>query len=154
MSPIRAKIPLNYRLFLFTVILVAWLSGIGTYILQEWVRVDTELGLSNHPQQYNIRRIHGVSAFLMMIIYGYMLASHVPASWKQNRQRISGIILLSAQFILIASGYFIYYFAKIDDWVTSYIKNTHLIVGILFPTMLIAHIIGAALTKPKSRKKG
>ena len=153
MPIVRAKIPLSYRLLLFIGLLITWLSGLGTYIFQEWVRVDTEFGPSYHPQQKNIRRVHGASAFFMMIVYGYLLASHIPAGWKQNRLRKSGLFLIIAQFIMIASGYFIYYFAKEEDRITDFIKDTHLIVGIMFPTMLIIHIICAIYSKPRPKKK-
>lgn len=152
MSPVKAKIPLNYRLVLFIVLLISWLSGLGTYIFQEWVRVDTEFGLSYHPQQKNIRRIHGASAFFMMIIYGYLLASHIPAGWKQKRLRKSGLVLIAAQFMMILTGYFIYYFAKEDDLATELIKTTHLIVGVLFPTMILVHIFSVIYAKARKSK--
>lgn len=145
MNKIRAKIPLNYRLFIFFLILIAWLSGIGLYIFQEWIRVDS---FSYHPFQKYIRRVHGAAAFLMMITYGYLLASHVPSSWKQRRLRISGLALLTSQFIMIITGYFIYYLIQENDIATDIVKATHLVVGLLFPTILIIHILTAIHSKP------
>jgi len=136
---------------LFIGIFIAWVSGIGTYIFQEWVRVETIFGASYHPQGKNLRNIHGASAFFVMIVYGYLLASHIPAGWKQNRLRKSGLFLIGAQFLMIVTGYFIYYLAKEDDLVTEYIKLTHLIVGVMFPTMLIIHIISAIYFKARAR---
>jgi len=151
MARVGAKIPYQYRIILFSVLLISWCTGIGVYIFQEWIRVETPIGLGLHPAQKITRNIHGAAAFAMMIIYGYILASHVPSSWRQNRQRIAGLFLIGMQFVLIISGYLVYYAA--GEELLKVVKFTHLIVGVMFPTILIIHIIGAMVTKPKRRKK-
>lgn len=138
MKPVRAKIPLPYRLTLIGVILTSWTTGITIYILQKWVRVQGEFGLTYHPSLSNFRQIHGAAAFAMMIIYGYILAAHVPSGWKQRRQRKLGLLLLALQFLLIISGYIIYYTGNENLFYLT--ATTHIITGLTFPLILIAHI--------------
>jgi hypothetical protein len=138
MKAVRAKIPLPYRLILIGALLTSWTTGITIYILQKWVRVQGEFGLTYHPFQSDSRQIHGAAAFAMMIIYGYLLASHVPYGWKQQRQRKLGLLLLGLQFLLILSGYIIYYTA--NETLQHFTATAHIITGLTFPLILIAHI--------------
>jgi len=138
MKPVRARIPLPYRLILIAVLLTSWITGITVYIFQKWIRVSGEFGATFHPLQTDARQIHGAAAFGMMIIYGYLLASHVPFGWKQQRQRKLGLLLLTLQFLLIISGYIIYYTG--NPQLLQYTATAHIIVGLTFPLILIAHI--------------
>ncbi len=149
MKPVRARIPLTYRLILIGAILTSWTTGVTVYVFQEWVRVNGEFGLTYHPVQTITRQIHGASAFAMMIIYGYLLASHVPFGWKQKRQRKLGLLLLGLQFLLIISGYTIYYSG--NKSLVHFTATAHIIVGLTFPLILISHIALALKARVRSK---
>jgi hypothetical protein len=85
----------------------------------------------------------------MMIIYGYLLASHVPHGWKQQRQRKLGLLILGLQFFLILSGYIIYYTA--NESLQQFTCTAHIITGLTFPLILIAHIALALKARSKAK---
>ena len=149
MKTVRSRIPLSYRLILIGMLLTSWITGITIYIFQKWVRVQGEFGLTYHPAQSDFRQIHGASAFAMMIIYGYLLASHVPHGWKQQRQRKLGLLILGLQFFLILSGYIIYYTA--NESLQQFTATAHIITGLTFPLILIAHIALALKARSKAK---
>jgi len=153
MKPVRAKIPLSYRLTLFAVLLTLWITGVSLYLFQKYIRVSGEFGLTYHSSQVLFRQIHGAAAFTMMIIYGYLLASHVSYGWKQKRQRKLGVTLVLVQLSIIITGYMVYYVG--NDFILHTAATTHLLLGLSFPLLLISHIylvIRSKSSKTKTKK--
>jgi len=101
------------------------------------VWVEGEFGLQKHPWQYNVLRVHGAAAFMMMIAYGFLLGSHVPSGWKQKRQRKTGLLLVFAQGFIIVSAYILYY---AGDEFRSVVSWAHASTGFVFPLLLAMHI--------------
>jgi hypothetical protein len=50
----------------------------------------------------------GAAAFIMMISYGFLLGTHVPAGLRSKRQRAVGLGLVAAQGALILTAYGLY----------------------------------------------
>jgi len=146
MARVTFRIPWSYRIWIFLFLLISWLTGIAFFVLNKWIFVEGEFGPEKHPWQYPVLRIHGAAAFLMMITYGYLLASHVPAGWKQKRQRRSGLILVCAQGFLILSAYGLYYLA--DEGFRVLVSYAHALVGVTFPLLLAVHIISGRHSRP------
>jgi hypothetical protein len=89
----------------------------------------------------------------MMIAYGYLLATHVPAGLRSRRQRALGLALVSAQGFLIVTAYGLYYISgeRFREWV-SY---AHALTGFLFPALLAWHIFsGARERKGRTASRG
>ncbi|MGJ8635013.1 MAG: hypothetical protein ACSHX7_13935 [Luteolibacter sp.] len=150
MPRVTIKIPWAYRSWLFTVLLTSWCTGIAFFILNRWITVEGDFGPEKHPWQFTILKVHGAAAFLMMIFYGYLLASHIPAGWKAKRQRALGLALVSAQGLLILTAYFLYYAA--GESFRQFIGYAHLITGVTFPFLLLAHIISGKRKAPRPQK--
>ena len=157
------KVPKKQQKILFSVLAIAWLSGISFFILNQWVMVEGEFGYEKHPMQFVSLQIHGFTAFLMIMIFGYLLASHVKHSWKVKPKSKFGIILLTMHGWLILTAYILYYWVGENNRV--FVSYAHLIVGFCYPIILILHIIfkrkplhgaklhGAKLRGDKVRKK-
>lgn len=139
MARINLKIPWSYRIWLFAFILLSWVTGVTFFILNRWVEIEGEFGLEKHPVQATFLKVHGAAAFLMMISYGYLLATHVPAGYRSRRQRILGLSLVSAQGFLIVTAYGLYYVGGADF--RAFIGYAHASVGFIFPFLLVMHII-------------
>lgn len=149
MAKVRSKIPLNYRIVLFTVLSLSWCTGLGLYVMQRWIRVQTPFG-EGYPEQLAFtRQVHGVAAFCMIFIYGYLLASHVPEGWKQRRMRGLGLTLLLMQLLMIVSGYIIYYAS--DPKLLVVVKYMHFVTGLSYPLILVCHIFSGALSRPRRK---
>lgn len=147
MARINLKIPLRYRAWLFFFIMLSWVTGITFFAMNRWLTIEGPFGPEKHPAQAAFLKIHGATAFLMMISYGYLLATHVPAGYRSRRQRAVGLSLVVAQGFLVITAYGLYY-AGGEDF-HSLIAYAHAGVGLIFPFLLSLHIVTG-----KSGKKG
>jgi hypothetical protein len=138
MARINLKIPWRFRGVLFALLALSWLTGVTFFAMNRWVAVEGDFGLEKHPAQMIFLKVHGASAFLMMISYGYMLATHVPAGYRSKRQRLLGLILVGAQGFLIISAYGLYYSG--GETFRPLISYAHFSVGLIFPVLLATHI--------------
>lgn len=145
MKKIGIRIPLNFRLWLFAILLVSWCTGIAFFVLSKWVTVEGEFGPEKHPWQFPVLKVHGAAAFLMMITYGIMLGTHVPTSWKQKRQKRMGLALVIAQGFIIVTAYLLYYAAA--DTFRLAISYAHASTGFIFPFLLAWHIFHGVKTR-------
>ncbi|NJM36598.1 MAG: hypothetical protein HC845_01280 [Akkermansiaceae bacterium] len=78
----------------------------------------------------------------MMISYGYLLATHIPAGYKSKRQWVIGLSLVAAQAFLIITAYGLYYVG--GEKFHELLSYAHSSVGFIFPFLLAAHIISGA----------
>ncbi len=145
MARITLKIPWRYRACMFSLITLSWVSGVAFFVMNRWLTIEGEFGLEKHPAQATVLKLHAASAFLMMVSYGYLLATHVPAGYRSRRQRILGLGLVGAIGFLIVTAYGLYYVG--GENFRSLIGYAHAAVGFVFPLLMAFHIITG-----KSRK--
>ena len=146
MARITLKIPWRFRAWLFAFIMLSWVTGVTFFILNQWLEIEGEFGPEKHPAQATFLKIHGGAAFLMMISYGYLLATHIPAGYRSRRQRVLGLGLVAAQGFLILTAYGLYYVGGADFH--ALIGYAHASVGFLFPFLLAAHIVTGKRRNP------
>ncbi|MEM1205863.1 MAG: hypothetical protein AAGN66_21715 [Acidobacteriota bacterium] len=132
-------IPRLQRLGLFGLFLLSWLSGVAFFALDRWVTVEGDFGPEKHPWQFDVLKAHGAAAFLMMIVFGWLLSSHVGAGWRVRRMRPVGAALVGMVAFQIVSAYFLYYLGS--DVLRRWTSNIHAAVGFLVPAMLVAHLV-------------
>lgn len=139
MSYIDVRMPLMFRRWLYFLLALSWLSGIGFFILNRFVMIEGDFGPQRHPLQFPVLMVHGASAFLVMISYGSVLINHVGATWRLKRLRGFGIALVSVLVFQFISAYLLYYLSS-DD-VRGVVANMHALVGLTFPVVLTTHIV-------------
>lgn len=139
MAKITFKIPQKIQKLLFTLVGTSWFTGILFFVLKTWFIVEGEFGPEKHPWQFPTLMIHAASAFLIMILYGALLITHVPSSWKLNRMRVLGISLITVVAFQIISAYLLYYLA--NEQIRDIVEYLHLGAGFTLPFILTAHII-------------
>lgn len=151
MAYISSRIPWNFRMVIFVILAISWCSGIAFFVLNNWVSVEGDFGPEKHPLQFPTLMIHAAAAFILMLMIGGILASHVPMSWKTKRLRKDGISLIALFGIQVITAYLLYYVANEDIRVV--VSYLHLACGASFPFFLIAHIIlgiKSRRSKPKN----
>lgn len=122
-------------------LLLAWsfVTGTGFFYLQRWGQAEGEFGPEINPLQPWLLRAHGLGAFLWLIAFGYLLASHIPVGWRARRQRSSGLSLVALLASLALTGYGLYYLAA--EGLREAVGWTHLGLGLAFPVVLAVHIV-------------
>ncbi len=135
---IKVRISKPYRLALYALVGTAWTSGVLFFVLKTWFMIEGDYGPMKHPWQFPSLQIHGATAFCMMIIFGFLLGTHVSLGWKVRPRRKLGIALCSMPVFLIITAYLLYYIA--EDDLRDLIGYAHLAVGFCLPLMLFAHV--------------
>lgn len=152
MRPISVKIPRGVQNFIFFVLLLSLCSGVAFYIFSHWITIDGDFGPEKHPLQYPMLQLHGAAAFLMMMIFGAMLAAHVPHSWKLKRSRGMGMTMITVMTFQVLSAYILYYLA--GEEARPWFVNMHAAVGLSIPFVLITHIVRGRKNRSKAALRG
>lgn len=147
---ITTRFPRLHRRILYTVVLLSWCSGIAFFVFSRFILIDGEFGPEKHPLQFPILQAHGAAAFCMMVGFGAIVTSHVPAAWRTGRHRLFGLTLVSAVLFLILSAWSLYYLSS--DSNRALIGNIHAAVGVLLPFFVSWHVIGAIREKRQRQR--
>ncbi|HEY6530609.1 MAG TPA: hypothetical protein VIZ65_18120 [Cellvibrionaceae bacterium] len=138
MSVISLRIPQLYRRIFYSFLALSLCSGLLFFILEQWFVIEGEFGPQKHPWQGVVIRIHGASAFFMLMSFGALLAAHIPYGWKSTRSRKSGLFIASLVGLQIVLGYLLYYLA--GETMREYTGYVHILLGLIMPIALFIHV--------------
>ena len=130
---------------------LAWISGCLFFSLKTWFVISGEFGDVRHPWQYPVLQFHGFIAFLMMIGYGAMLATHIRPAWRMKPKKKSGLALAILFGCSIISAYLLYYLSS--ESLRVIIEYVHFAVGFSIPFLLITHLISIHQKRKARRLK-
>ena len=139
MRRITFRIPQPYKYFLFSLVLVSWTTGVTFYYLSNWGAMEGDFGSQKHPAQFPLLMTHGAAAFLMILSFGGLLASHIPSAWKLKRSRYLGLTMVTLVAFQMLSAYLLYYVAW--EEARPVIANLHAAVGFSLPFFLLTHVL-------------
>src|SRR5476651_574254 len=60
-------------------------------------------------------KLHGAAAMAALVIWGWLFPVHIAPGLKAGRNLASGLVMLGAVFILVLTGYGLYYLGD-DTW--------------------------------------
>lgn len=86
---------------------------------------------------------HGVASFAAAVALGSLLSLHVPVGYRQKRNVVSGVLLLSAMLLLLVTALFLYYGS---EETRAGARLIHLVVG-------FAAMVGVPLHMIQGRRK-
>lgn len=135
---VKVRISKPYRWTLYSLVALAWTSGLAFFILKTWFMIEGDYGPMKHPWQFPSLQVHGAAAFCMMITFGYLIGTHITLAWKVRPLRKLGLALCVMPVFLIITAYLLYYIA--EDDLREYIAYAHLAVGASLPFVLFAHV--------------
>jgi hypothetical protein len=107
-----------------------WISGV-VWLLYQY-------GPENHAVQSLCMKIHGAATMLFLMVFGTLFLQHVPLGWKRDRQRPSGVLLVSACAILVITGWALYYAG--EETVRRASHWIHIVVGGALPAVIALHV--------------
>ena len=138
MSRVALHFPRWAKRVLYGNVALSFVTGSLWFALHRWGQVEGEFGPEKHPLEPWLIKAHGASAFLVLIGFGYLLASHVHIGWRSGKNRRAGLAVVGTILGLIFTGYLLYYagsegFRESVSWV-------HLAIGLSLPGTLGFHI--------------
>jgi protein-S-isoprenylcysteine O-methyltransferase Ste14 len=74
-----------------------------------------------------------------LILLGLLIPKHMLRAWAQRRNRGTAIGMVIVSLLFVFSGYGLYYCG--DEGLRWWISAVHSWAGILFPILLIGHIL-------------
>jgi len=121
---LRARMPRALRVSVYALCALLWVSGVAWLVLHLAFASHNEFGTLPNRWEAPLMRVHGLLAVLGVFLLGWLMAAHVGARWAAYRNRPSGIALLATAFVLVASGYALYYStggfhegaARVHEW--------------------------------------
>lgn len=144
---ITLRIPNKVQWALFSAFAMSFVSGSLFFILKTWFLIEGDFGLEKHPWQYPLLKIHAASAFILMLLYGALWASHIQFGWRTKRSRKSGSAMVLVVGLQIVTAYLLYYLSnQTMRVITEYV---HLFVGLTLPVTLALHIYLGRRNKAK-----
>jgi hypothetical protein len=128
-----------------------FVSGSTWWFLDKFVRVHTDLGEDHHPWQATIFRIHGFAAYFFIILFGYLIHSHVRPGLlnKQKKSFKSGMGMLVAVCLLILTSSTDLFAA--EGSVRDFLISSHRYLGLGFPIFLAFHLGAKRLGRKEER---
>lgn len=84
-----------------------------------------------------LMKLHGAAAMVALALGGAAAATHVPAAWREPRNRASGAVLGTTLLFIAATGWLLYYAGS--DSLRAAASAAHWIVGLLVPVVFAVH---------------
>jgi len=135
----RIRLGVWWRRALYGVVVALAGSGIGWLL----VHFADSLGhdrseLARIAGEAFALRVHGATAIVALIAVGAMLSTHSRLGWALRRNRGSGSLLVVTLFVLIVTGYALYYL--VDEASRPPVSLLHWGLGLALVPAFIAHI--------------
>lgn len=89
--------------------------------------------------------LHAFFSLITIAVIGALSSIHMRQEWKREKNRLSGIILLSILFFLTLTGLGIYYFG--NDSLSTISSVSHLAAGIVVFVIYVWHLSWSRLNK-------
>jgi len=96
-----------------------------------------------------IAAAHASFAFVVLSMFGALAAVHMRAGFRRQRNRTTGLLLLSAFVVLALTALGIYYLG--DEKFGVWASTVHLVVGLLVSSPLGLHVTAARRLHPESQ---
>lgn len=135
-----------HRYLLYGVVALLFLSG------AIWAWINYVASLPAEPEatlkSWSLK-VHGAAAMATLVLIGTVLTTHVRFAWRAGRNRINGVVILSAFGVLTITGYGLYYAG--DERLRAWTSWIHLGIGLALPLLLLIHVLFGKRTRPPVR---
>ena len=114
-------------------------TGLVWLVLDRWVRLAGEFGPEHHPAEHIMLILHGIAAYVLLILAGALIPVHVKGGWLVQRNRMSGVSLASALGLLGVTALGLYYLS--GEAARGWSSLVHWTVGVAAVPVLLVHAI-------------
>lgn len=128
-----------HRRLIYAVFGAIFATGVLWLLFHTFVRVSTPFGEGPHGLESWWLKLHGLAAMLGLLVLGSLIFTHVRYAWVLRKNIASGIVLLSSNVVLVATGYALYYFGA--EQTRPMISLIHWGVGMALVLVMFVHIV-------------
>ena len=128
----------RHRRWLYGTLAALFASGVLWLGFHHFARVESEIGETAHPLEPLWLRVHGAAAMLFLGVLGSLVRGHVRMGWRVGLNRLSGAALVSANAVLVLSGWALYYVGSESR--RPWISVAHWTIGVALPLVLAVHV--------------
>jgi len=114
-------------------------TGIAWLALDQWVRVYGDFGPEHHPAEHWALIVHGIAAYVFLIVGGAMIPVHVKLGWNLRRNLVSGLAVASICIVLALTALALYYVG--DEVARHWSSVMHWTVGLIALPAILVHAI-------------
>lgn len=127
-----------HRQALYATTLLVSGSGLLWLVAHFALRRHGEFGDLPSPLEGWMLKVHGLGILAALFLYGSLLKTHMLKAWQMRRNHRSGLVTVSLLFILLVTGYLLYYFSS--DALHPILSVAHWVPGIALILGLPFHI--------------
>lgn len=127
----------RFRLVLYVALLSLFVTGAG-WLWADALK-DTADGEMWQAVAANLLMLHGGAAMAALMFLGALVPLHVQRAWISNRNRVTGLLMVTFNAILILTAFWLYYAGS--DFLRKWTSTIHTAVGLLLPALLLIHIL-------------
>jgi len=129
-------------------------TGVAWLLLDKFVQVAGEFGPEHHPAEHVALIVHGVVAYVFLILGGAMLPVHMTLGWNTKRNHRTGIVFVAALLLLAATALGLYYIG--DELLRARVSVIHWATGVVALPLLAIHALrgrnGARTTRNRPKQ--
>jgi hypothetical protein len=118
---------------------ILFATGIAWLLIDKFVQVAGEFGPEHHPAQHIALVVHGIAAYLFLIVFGAMVPVHVVAGWNTKRNLKTGVTLAATLLFVGATALALYYVG--DEVLRPRASLAHWMVGVATLPLLLIHAL-------------
>ena len=126
-------------------------TGLAWLALDRGVRVAGDFGPEHHPAEHWMLIVHGIAAYLFLLVAGALIPVHVKLGWSIDRNRVSGVTLASILGLLALTALGLYYLG--DDALRGWSSTAHWLAGLVALPALVIHVIRGRRSATPRRAK-
>lgn len=109
-----------------------------------WFVLRDVLSIAPNSNDRIVLVLHGVSSFLALMAFGSVLPTHVRVTWKANKNRMSGLLVVAMLAVLSLTALVLYYGSE-EMHMTF--KWTHIVIGLGAFACFPLHVVLGKISK-------
>jgi cation transport ATPase len=125
-----------FRFAIYIAFAVLFVSGAA------WLAADQLKETSNgeiwQQAAATLLMVHGGAAMVTLMLLGALFPVHIGRAWRAKKSRLTGIVMLAFNAVLIATAFGLYYSAS--EILRPWASDLHIAFGLAMPLLLLAHI--------------
>jgi hypothetical protein len=142
-TPSALQLDFRFRWALYAAFTVLFVTGI-VWLITNALK-DSANGEFWQVVSADLLMIHGGVTMVTLVLLGALISTHILRTWLSRRNRFSGTAMVTSNVLLIVTAFGLYYVGS--DTLRVWISDAHIAVGLVFPVVLVIHILAGRRTR-------